>query len=148
MTHVTFLWVDKTKFAWLREGIEFYRKRLAHYVKVSICEVPAGQDPYAEGVYILKAIPKGSLLIALDVKGEVFDSHGLARFISMLETSGHSRLCFVIGGAYGLSQEVLNQAHRRISLSPLTFTHDMSRLILMEQLYRAYSIIKGAPYHH
>ncbi|MEZ0329470.1 MAG: 23S rRNA (pseudouridine(1915)-N(3))-methyltransferase RlmH [Dissulfuribacterales bacterium] len=148
MTHITFLWVDKTKFAWLREGIEFYRKRLTHYVRVEVREAPAGPTPKIEGDNLLKLIPKGSLIFALDIKGDTVNSSDLARLLAGLETAGHSHFCFIIGGAYGLSQEVLQSAHRRLSLSSLTFTHDMSRLILMEQLYRAYSIIAGAPYHH
>lgn len=148
MTHITFLWVEKTKHAWLREGIEFYRKRLEHYVRVDVREASFGPVPKVEGDNLMKLIPKGSLTFALDVKGDAMDSLGLARLLAGLETAGHSRFCFVIGGAYGLSQEVLQAAHRRLSLSSLTFTHDMSRLILMEQLYRAYSITAGAPYHH
>lgn len=132
----------------MREGIECYRNRLEHYVQVSVREISGGTNPKTEGERILKAVPKGSWTLALDVTGDAVNSHGLARLLAGLETAGHSRFCFIIGGAYGLSQEVLNQAHFRLSLSPLTFTHDMSRLILMEQLYRAYSINAGAPYHH
>jgi 23S rRNA (pseudouridine1915-N3)-methyltransferase len=157
MTHITFLWVEKTKLAWMREGIEFYQKRLERYVRLSVKEVPGSADLSAcnvqagvktEGAALLRAIPKGSLVVALDVRGDVLDSPGLARLLSAWETAGHSHLCFIVGGAYGLSQEVLQRAHRRLSLSSLTFTHDMSRLILMEQLYRAYSIKAGSPYHH
>lgn len=132
----------------MREGIEYYQKRLEHYVRVSIREISGGTNPKTEGERILKSLSKGSWTFALDVNGEALNSHGLAGLLAGLETAGHSRFCFIIGGAYGLSQEVLNQVHSRLSLSPLTFTHDMSRLILMEQLYRAYSISAGAPYHH
>lgn len=132
----------------MREGVEFYRKRLEHYVKVSIREITGGSCPKIEGERLLKTVPKGSLTFALDVNGDVLNSHGLARLLASMETAGHSHFCFIIGGAYGLSQEVLKRAHFRLSLSALTFTHDMSRLILMEQLYRAYSINAGAPYHH
>jgi len=148
MTHITFLWVEKTKLAWMREGIEFYQKRLERYVRLSVKEVPGSADVKTEGAALLRAIPKGSLVVALDVRGDFLDSPGLARLLAAWETAGHSHLCFIVGGAYGLSQEVLQRAHRRLSLSSLTFTHDMSRLILMEQLYRAYSIKAGSPYHH
>lgn len=101
-----------------------------------------------EGLALLKALPKGARVVVLDIRGKAMSSEALARFLQKEADSGTRDLCFIIGGAYGLSHEVLKAAHLRLSLSPMTFTHDMSRLILLEQLYRAATINAGEPYHH
>ena len=100
-----------------------------------------------EGARLLRQVPEGSYLFVLDVYGEELASEELAKKISDLALSGHSHLTFLIGGAFGLSQEVRNAADMRLSFSRLTFTHQMIRLLLVEQIYRAFKINRGEKYH-
>ena len=101
-----------------------------------------------EAKYIVRAIPRGAFIIVLDIRGRMLDSPGLARRLTDLETRGTRDLVMVIGGALGLAPDIIRMADERLSLSPMTFTHDMSRLILAEQIYRACTIRAGEPYHH
>ncbi len=157
MLKIYLLWPGKTKEPWLRQGIEYYIKRLKNYYQVNVIETRAAKQKNAqkeqlikkEEAYITDAIKKlkGQLII-LDIKGAELNSTELAKFIEAKQNYGVTSLIFVIGGAYGLSENFLKKADFKLSLSKLTFTHEMSRLILIEQLYRAASIIKGSPYHH
>jgi len=101
-----------------------------------------------EAKHIVKAIPKGAFTVTLDIRGRMLDSPGLARKLTELEARGVRELVMVIGGALGLAPDIIKMADERLSLSPMTFTHDMSRLILAEQIYRACTIRAGEPYHH
>ena len=107
-----------------------------------------GEIMKREGKHIVRAIPKGAFTVALDIKGQMLDSPGLAKKLTELEARGIRDLVMVIGGALGLAPDIIKMADERLSLSPMTFTHDMSRLILAEQIYRACSIRAGEPYHH
>jgi 23S rRNA (pseudouridine1915-N3)-methyltransferase len=151
--------VGRIKEPYLADGIAEYEKRLRPYAKVRITEVaeekrPAHPSPAQqaqalekEGARIVGLVPDGIYLIALDVRGEQVSSEGLAALLQDREISGNSSLVFVLGGDLGLSENVLNRSHLRLSLSPMTFTHPMVRLILLEQVYRAFRIMRGEPYH-
>jgi 23S rRNA (pseudouridine1915-N3)-methyltransferase len=151
--------VGRVKESFLADGIAEYTKRLRPYVNLRIAEVdddrrpvnlsPAQQDQILarEGKKILAAIPQGSVTVALAVDGKPYSSEELAAFIKKREVSGASQITFIIGGDLGLYDGVLEQCDERLSLSPMTFTHQMVRLILLEQIYRAFRIMRGEPYH-
>lgn len=151
--------VGRVKESYLADGIAEYTKRLRPYVKLRIAEVdddrrpvnlsPSQQDQTLsrEGEKILAAIPKGSVTIALAVDGKQYSSEELADFIRKHEVSGASQITFLIGGDLGLAPAVLKRCDLVLSLSLMTFTHQMVRLILLEQIYRTFRIIRGEPYH-
>jgi 23S rRNA (pseudouridine1915-N3)-methyltransferase len=154
---LSLIWVNKTRDAWLRAGIEHYIKKIEHYLHVQVLQVRGirfarnmkpDEIMKREAKFILKVLPKGTFAVALDVRGRMVDSHGLARMLTDLEARGVRDLAMVIGGASGLAPEIIKRADKRLSLSPMTFTHDMARLILVEQIYRACTIKAGEPYHH
>jgi len=151
--------VGRIKEKFLKEGIAEYEKRLRPYVKLQIIELAEEKRPQPvspanesaaiekEGERILGAIPEGSFIIALDVKGQSWSSEDLAASFSERELSGKNLLTFVIGGDLGLSPGVIARSNLRLSLSHMTFTHPMTRFILLEQVYRAFRILRGEPYH-
>jgi 23S rRNA (pseudouridine1915-N3)-methyltransferase len=151
--------VGKIKERFLSDGIAEYEKRLVPYLKFSIAEIPeehrgahasASQEQLAkekEGERILAAIPEHAYVVALDLRGKELSSEALAARVHDWQLAGTNMIVFVIGGDLGLSDAVLAKATLRLSLSPLTFTHPMARLILVEQLYRACRINSGEPYH-
>ena len=154
---ITLLTVGKTDIKWVSEGLEVYSSRLRHYIPFEIKEIPElknasslsrDQIRTAEGKLILKNLRDSDEVVLLDEHGREFRS---VEFASMLEKrlSASSRdLVFVIGGAYGFSTEVYERASSKISLSKMTFSHHMVRTIFVEQLYRAFTIIRGESYHH
>lgn len=160
---ITLIAVGKLKERYLKEGIEEYSKRLSRFCDLNIVEVPDEQAPdtlspmqgeqikQKEGSRILsKAVGKetgGTVLLVLDVKGKRYTSEGFADLLNNCFLNGKSNINFVIGGSLGLSQEVLSKADYRISLSDMTFPHQLTRLILLEQLFRAFKIINGETYH-
>ena len=157
MLRLSLIWVDKTRDSWLRAGIEHYIEKIEHYIRVQVLQVRGvrfarkmkpDEVMKCEAESIVKALPKGAFTIALDVKGRMLDSPGLAGMMTDLETRGVRDLAMVIGGASGLAPEIIKRADKRLSLSLMTFTHDMARLILLEQIYRACTINAGEPYHH
>ncbi|WP_173297994.1 23S rRNA (pseudouridine(1915)-N(3))-methyltransferase RlmH [Thermanaeromonas sp. C210] len=151
--------VGRVKEKYLQEGIKEYSKRLRPYVRLEIREgteekVPGNLTPgqeerilALEGQSLLRLLPDGAYIIALDREGEMLSSEELAEHLADLALQGRSQVAFVIGGTLGLSQEVLDRAHFKLSFSPLTFPHQLMRLILLEQLYRACKIRRGEPYH-
>lgn len=151
--------VGKIKEKYLREGLEEYRKRLSAYAKIEVREVDderapenlsekeAEQIKRKEGERILSALPKSSYVIALAIEGKMLSSEHLAEHIEELGVLGKSDISFVIGGSLGLSDTVLSEADMKLSFSKMTFPHQLMRLILTEQIYRAFRIIKGQPYH-
>ncbi len=156
---VNILTVGKVKESYLQIGIDEFTKRLLAYTKVNITEVnderipsnPSEADKEVvkdkEGERIIDTLAERTYVIALDVKGKPMTSEGLAKSVKNLQVRGYSSITFIIGGALGLSKEVLNKADYRLSLSHMTFTHQMVRLILIEQVYRAFKINRGEPYH-
>lgn len=144
-----FIWTGKTKDKNWRALQEEYLRRLSHFVKCELIELkePAKYDgPEKEGNRILQAIASKGLVIALDTAGKQFSSHELASEIDKWQSAGHKEIEFLIGGAEGISPAIREKADLLLSLSFLTFTHEMARVVLLEQLYRGYSIIKGFPY--
>lgn len=139
--------VGKLKEKFLSDGVFEYLKRIKKFASVEVCEIPEQRTVIEEGQKILSQIPQNSWLCVLDVSGEELTSEGLAKKISTLNLSGVSNLTFAIGGAFGLSDELRQAADFRLSLSQMTFTHQMARLILVEQIYRAFKINRNEPYH-
>ncbi len=156
---ITIVAAGKLKENYLRLGTDEFAKRILPFSRVEIREIheermpedpsPAEKDRVLqrEGARLLRQVPEGSYLFVLDVLGKELSSEELAEKISGLALSGHSRLTFLIGGAFGLSREVRDAADMLLSFSRLTFTHQMVRLLLMEQVYRAFKINRGEKYH-
>ncbi|MDR0560688.1 MAG: 23S rRNA (pseudouridine(1915)-N(3))-methyltransferase RlmH [Prevotellaceae bacterium] len=154
---VKFIAVGKIDAEYLREAVSIYKNRLMHYVPFELICIPdiknAGklsenQLKIREGENILETLKTGDEIILLDEKGETFSSPEFATFISKKINSGTKRLVFIAGGAYGFSEEMYKKASTTVSLSRMTFNHQMVRLVFIEQLYRAFTIIRGEPYHH
>ena len=152
--NIAMILVGKSSPDWLSSGIREYSDRLSHYAEIEFRIVPAaGNLPAAqaiekEGAVILSKIHPKEKVFILDERGDEYTSVKLAGFLDKLMGSGVNSLVFVIGGAYGTSESVRNRADGVISFSKFTFTHQMIRLLLVEQLYRAFTIIKGRPYHN
>ncbi len=154
---ITLLTVGKTDIRWINEGLEVYSSRLRHYLPFEIKEIAelknAGslskeQIKTLEGKLILRNIKISDEVILLDERGKEMRSVEFATFLEKRVVAGIKELVFVIGGAYGFSSEVYERANGQISLSKMTFSHQMVRTIFAEQLYRACTIIKGESYHH
>jgi 23S rRNA (pseudouridine1915-N3)-methyltransferase len=151
--------VGKIKEKYLHDGIAEYEKRLRPYVKLNILEIAEEKRTGsvsssnekrikdAEGMRILESIHQDSFVIVLDIGGVRWSSEALAEHIRQWEISGRNNITIIIGGDLGLSDMVLIKSNIRLSLSPMTFTHQMVRLILLEQLYRACKINHNEPYH-
>ena len=151
------LWViGKTAFKYLDEGNAIYEKRLKHYVNFDLVVLPDIKNPplsiealkTKEGELILNKLTKDDCLILLDEKGKQLSSTDFSKFIEQQQMSAVKRVVFQIGGAYGFSEAVYARANREISLSKMTFSHQMIRLFFVEQLYRAFTILKGEKYHN
>jgi 23S rRNA (pseudouridine1915-N3)-methyltransferase len=156
MIHLHLVYVGKTAFPEMDQAIQRYLDRLRHYVSFDVDLIKAekvgdkGQDERVrerEGEKILKLVGGQDIFIALDRQGIQLDSEGLAAYLDELGNGGASQVWMVIGGPVGLSRKVLERANRILALSKMTFPHDLTRLILAEQLYRAFTILKGEPYH-
>lgn len=156
---ITIVAVGKIKEKYLTMGIGEFVKRLTPYCRLSIIEVDEERMPdnpsdaeklkvlFKEGERMLKHVKEGTHLIVLDVVGKLASSEELAEKISNLGISGKSDITFIIGGAFGLSPDIVKAAHERLSFSKMTFTHQMIRLLLVEQVYRAFKINRGEKYH-
>lgn len=153
---IRLLTIGKTSDAWAKEGIGVYEKRLKHYCSFEIAElvVPglAGrnqqQQKEIEGTFLLSKLQTGEKLILLDEGGKTFTSEKFAGYMQQQMSSGVKSVAFVVGGPFGFSEEVYKAASSKISLSSMTFTHQMVRLFFTEQVYRAFTILKGEKYHH
>jgi len=154
---ITLLTVGKTDKDWVRQGLDIYVSRLKHYIPFTLSEIPelknvssltSAQIKQKEGDLILKQIRPGDDLILLDERGKQFSSVELAKNLQDKISYSGRDIVFVIGGAYGFSDAVYERADSRISLSRMTFSHQMVRTIVAEQLYRAFTIMRGEPYHH
>jgi 23S rRNA (pseudouridine1915-N3)-methyltransferase len=147
--------VGKTRDAYLLEGINNYLSRIKHYnsieyteladVKSTTNNMQATQREYEQ---IIKQLKDSDYIVLLDEKGKQLNSIQFADFINKKQNAGIKRVVFIIGGAYGFSPDTYSRANEMISLSRMTFTHQMVRLIFAEQLYRAFTILKGEKYHH
>lgn len=155
----TFLTIGKIKEKWMRQGIDEYLKRLSPIAKVEILspdeeKMPENPSPALkekvmekEGEKLLKYLKDEDFLILLDLKGQPVTSEELAHIIRQKMVSGTSHFFFMIGGPYGNGENIRKRANLKISISAMTFTHQMARLILAEQVYRAMKIIRHEPYH-
>ncbi len=154
---ITFLTVGKTEDAYLKEGIDKYVKRLKHYTRLELAELPELKNTKAlteqqqkakEAELILKKIAPTDYVVLLDEKGTELSSKQFAAYLDKRSINTAASLVFVVGGPYGFDQSVYDRANDRLSLSQMTFSHQMIRLFFTEQLYRAFTILKGEPYHH
>ncbi|MFO7867740.1 MAG: 23S rRNA (pseudouridine(1915)-N(3))-methyltransferase RlmH [Bacteroidales bacterium] len=154
---ITCIMIGKTDEAYLKYGIEKYTQRLSRYCTFSWIEIPdtarskkisALEQKKKEAAILSQKIPPQSTVFLLDEKGKDYTSEQFARHIEHQEINSTKELCFVIGGPYGFADSVYAQYPTKISLSKMTFSHQMIRVFLCEQIYRAYSIIYNLPYHH
>ncbi len=154
---IRFLAVGKTDEGWLREAVDGYEARIRRYVPFSVTEIPAlknaatlspAEQNAREGALILRHFGQGDLVYLLDERGREMRSVEFAGFLNRQFLSGGKTIWFVAGGPYGFDPSVKKLATGTISLSKMTFSHQMVRLFFAEQLYRALTIIRGEPYHH
>ncbi len=156
---ITCVAVGKIKEMYFSEAVKEYAKRLSRYCKLEIVELPDEKTPDGasaaeeaailerEGERILKAVREDAYVIALAIKGKALDSVELSRRLERLGVEGKSHIVFVIGGSLGLSPAVMKRADESVSFSRMTFPHQLMRVILLEQVYRGFRIMKGEPYH-
>lgn len=157
--NITLVTVGKIKERYLEDAIKEYSKRLGRYCRLDIIQVADEKTPDGasaalenqirekEGQRILSNIREGSFVIALAIEGRMLSSEELARKLQKLGVDGVSRIVFVIGGSLGLSREVMRRADYSLSFSPMTFPHQLMRVVLLEQVYRSFRIGAGEPYH-
>lgn len=149
--------MGKTRFPFIQDGLEEYTKRMKRYTDFRIRPLPdlrnAGSWPQSrvvqqEGRIILKSLMDKDFVVLLDERGEMMDSIGFAEFLDLKHRDQTRRMVFIVGGAFGFSPEVYERGNMQLSLSRMTFSHQVVPLFFAEQLYRAFTIIRGAPYHH
>lgn len=154
---ITLLQIDKTDQPWVAEGFELYEKRLKHYIsfQVQTLSFPKAnrnksfeQQKKEEAILLLKELEKFDHIILLDENGKTFSSMKFSEQLNKWSLSGKKHICFVIGGPYGFDESIYAKANEKISLSDMTFSHQMVRVFFIEQLYRAFTILKGEKYHH
>ena len=154
---MTVICVGKTRERFIQDGITKYVRYLRHYTQLDLKELKEEKIPdlkeaptirKREGERILKAIPPGSYTISLDERGDQYTSHEFAAFLNKTLESGTRDLIFVIGGAMGLDEQVIGRSQKVLALSRWTLTHELARVALLEQVYRAFTIIKGKTYHY
>ena len=151
--------IGKLKDAYLRDGVAEFVKRMRPYGGITITELneskigdkPSDADRkqvvIEEGDRLLKNVPKNAYTVLLDVYGKTMSSEDLAKTVAKLEVDGVSDMAFIVGGAFGVSDELRRSVNYKLSFSPMTFTHQMVRLLLVEQIYRASKINRNEPYH-
>ena len=153
---IMLLAVGKCRKPYLREGVSDYINRIRRYASLEHIELREERTPRKgatpsglcrEGERILRSLPENAFLVALDPTGDTCSSDALARRIQRIGIEGMRRIVFVVGGPSGLSSPVIQRADWRLSLSSFTFPHEIARLILLEQIYRAFTITRGEPYH-
>ena len=154
---IVLLAIGKTKEQYLIEGISQYQKRLNHYTQFELLEIPNIKNANnlsdfellrKEGELILQQLQLSDHLVLLDDKGKDFTSSKFAEKLQGWMLSSKKRLVFVVGGAYGFSEQVYQRGNEKLSLSKMTFSHQMVRLFFVEQMYRGYTILNNEPYHH
>ena len=149
--------IGKTDDKFILEGLIKYQSRLKHYITFEYVELPdvkknkrlsQEQQKKMEGVSLLNAVQPGDYVVLLDEKGKVFSSREFSAFVEKRMIAGTKRIMFFIGGPYGFSDDVYKIANDKVSLSKMTFSHQLVRLIFFEQIYRAMTILRNEPYHH
>lgn len=154
---ITIIAIGKTGAKYLQDGIEIYTKRISYYVPFEFKVLPdikttksltIDKQKELEGKQYLSFIQPGDVVVLLDEKGKEMTSREFSVYLDKKMVTVAKNLIFVIGGPYGFSQEMFNRANEKLSLSKMTFSHEMIRLFFVEQIYRAMTILKGEPYHH
>ncbi|MBW4888857.1 23S rRNA (pseudouridine(1915)-N(3))-methyltransferase RlmH [Mucilaginibacter sp. HMF5004] len=154
---ITLLTIGKTEDAYLKEGIEKYLKRLKHYIKFEITELPElkntkalsqDQQKAKEAELLFKTLNSTDHVVLLDENGIELSSQKFADMLNKKMIASVQNLVFIIGGPYGFDDSIYQRANEKLSLSRMTFSHQMVRLFFAEQVYRAFTILKGEPYHH
>lgn len=154
---ICLLVIGKTDAVYIRDGIEEYSKRLKRYIPYEMVVLPDVKNAKnmseavqkeKEGEMLLPQMQPGDWVVLLDEHGQQYSSVGFSEFMAQRMLTGIKRVVFVIGGPYGFADTVYKRADDKISLSKMTFSHQMVRMIFAEQLYRAMTIMKGEPYHH
>jgi 23S rRNA (pseudouridine1915-N3)-methyltransferase len=151
---IRLLWVGKTQEEWVRRGIDEYAGRIRRYSPLEMAEAKEEKGAAAtamrekEGERLARLLPRNPRLILLDQRGEEMTSPAFAELLARYRDDGVTDLVFAIGGAYGFSESFLARADRTLALSRMTFTHQMVRVFLLEQIYRGFTIINNEPYHH
>lgn len=154
---ILLLVIGKTDEEYLVTGINKYVGRLGHYASFEMKELPdirnrktlsENQQKKAESFQLLQQLQPSDIVVLLDEGGKKYTSVEFSEMIGKFSAAGIKRLVFIVGGPYGFAQDVYDRADTKLSLSPMTFSHQMVRLIFVEQLYRAFTILNGEPYHH
>ncbi len=154
---ITLIVIGKTDENYLKEGIAKYSDRLKNYCSFNCVEladvkrsnkISFEEQKRSEAKILMQKIPQNAQVILLDEKGKEYSSRAFANQIEHLQNTVSKEICFIVGGPYGFSDEIYARAQGKISLSKMTFSHQMIRLFFVEQLYRAYSILNNLPYHH
>ena len=154
---IAFWVIGKTSEEYLKKGCEVYQKRLPHYLKFEYEILPDIKNPKnlttaqlldKEADMVLKKLKNEDYLMILDEKGKEFSSIQFSKKIEKFQISGTKRVVFLVGGAFGFSPKIYQRANEKLSLSKMTFSHQMIRLFFLEQLYRAMTILRGEPYHN
>jgi len=154
---ISLICIGKTDEKFIQEGIDKYLKRLKHYISFQLLVLPdvknvknlsESQQKEKEGELLFKQLSTQDFVILLDERGKEIRSVEFARYFERKMLASTQHMVFLIGGPYGFSDEIIQRANDKISLSKLTFSHQMVRLFFVEQVYRAFSILKGEPYHH
>lgn len=154
---LSLLCIGRLSAGWLQEGVDDYARRVGRYLPLKVdelkeCKLGKKGDQrkiiQLEGEQLLARVPQGAYTVALDEKGKLFRSEDLADFLNRHMLDSTPELSFIIGGPYGLSSEIKEKADLKMSLTPMTLTHQMARLILLEQIYRGLTILRNEPYHN
>jgi 23S rRNA (pseudouridine1915-N3)-methyltransferase len=149
--------IGKTDSKYIVEGLNDYSKRIGYFLDFSVIDIPELKQKknfspdmikQKEGELLIRYLSKTDILVLLDEKGTEYKSREFSDWLNKIFSQGNKQVSFVTGGAYGFSEDIFKRAHYKISLSKLTFTHQLVRLVFVEQLYRACTIIKGIPYHN
>ena len=147
MLKVKLLCVGRLKEKFYIDACAEYIKRLGRYCRFELCEVAESGNTEREGAAVLEKIPAGAFVIAMCIEGKLMDSAALAREVQSRTVAGCSQLCFLIGGSEGLSESVKERSQLRLSMSPMTFPHHLARVMVLEQVYRTFTINEGSKYH-
>ena len=159
MTNIHIICVGKLKEPFYAQAVAEYTKRLSPYCRLTVVELPEErlpQDPSQaqidaalrkEAAAIRQKLPPRARVVALCIEGQMLSSQELAKRLQTWEIGPTNQLCFLIGGSYGLDESLKAQAHVRLSMSPMTFPHHLARVMVLEQIYRAFQINAGSPYH-
>jgi 23S rRNA (pseudouridine1915-N3)-methyltransferase len=149
-----FIWIGKPKHKYIQQGIILYRDRLKHYCKLEIHQIKDVKSTHSEdqknkeSLSFQKFLVTENYTVCLDENGETMKSEELSQFISKLQNQGWKNINFIIGGAYGFDSAILGKSNTLLSLSKMTLPHDLCRVLLLEQVYRAFTILRNEKYHH